>query len=226
MSDLRKPPDPPRPPEPPFVPPPPPPCPKEIAEVDLRPYLSILRECISAGWAGWDRFGEIAPTLRLPLGKRSRASYIYDHIVAAATKRFASIPRVRIADNRGFLELLVGGRYVIRFKKLNRRRLSSNIPTRQQIEWFSVQLELPGMPADAVRLIVGYQVNLLGTEIADILVTRPLGGKVAWAFSISDAGDITNVVPFPTEVGEPKSARPRSTMPKKGEKKDDKDPRD
>ncbi|MEA2561337.1 MAG: hypothetical protein QOH06_2841 [Acidobacteriota bacterium] len=212
MSDLHEPPDPPQ------LLEPPPECPQHVAEIDLGPYLSALHECIASGWQAWELFGEIAPALRLPLTNRTRANFIYDHITTGARARFADLKRVKISENRGFLELLIASRYIIRFKKLNKSGRSSNIQTKQQLRWFSIQLELPDMPPAAVRLIAGYQLNLLGTEVANVLVTRPVGSVIEWSFSLADS--LSNVKQFP--VHPPKPATTKSTRKtKKDEKGDD-----
>lgn len=131
--------------------------------------------------------------------------------MAAARAAFTGRQGVRIGDRRGFLELLIG-RYVLRFKKLDRKGLSRNVLTDQQREWFNVQLSLPGMPPEAVRLIAGYQLDVFQSKINAVLLTRPKLRAVEWKFSIEDT--TSNVVRMPTREPRPADVRGTETQKK------------
>lgn len=179
----------------------------------LAPYLAGLRGAMEDGWKAWVELGDKLPSARLPLRSRTRANFVYDHIAANAVARFGKDPKVRISESRGFLQLLIDRKYILRFKKLDRKRRSRNISTGQQRLWFNVQMSLPEMPAEAVRLIAGYQLNPFGTEFEDILVTRPANGRIDWAFSIPDSSAEGGVVVQIRPV-EPKLPEIRSKIEK------------
>jgi hypothetical protein len=104
-------------------------------------------------------------------------------------ERFDALPGVSVQEKGGFfyLELEDGeSRAVLRFKKLDEKRRARNYQTTQQI-LFSLQLQLPGWPADASRLIAGYQLDMSETEIVEMLITLPVGRKVEWYFSIEES---------------------------------------
>ena len=44
-------------------------------------FVPLVWQCIRSGWNAWTEFGEAAPDLRAPLSKRSRATFVYDHII-------------------------------------------------------------------------------------------------------------------------------------------------
>ncbi len=162
---------------------------KESAETLLKPYLEAIRECIKAGWDAWILFGSLAPELRAPLSKRSRATFVYDHIVYNIKAKFYKDPNVGLLEKRGFLNLEIDGgtdaRAILRIKKLDQKNRARNYPTTQQV-LFSMQLNLPGWPKDATRLIAGYKLDLTETEIQEYLVTLPVGSNVEWFFEITE----------------------------------------
>jgi hypothetical protein len=194
---------------------------KDDAEDSLQPYLPQLRECIQYGFDAWIAFGLKAPELKACLCARTRASFIYDHIISRVRVVFSSARRVRIVDRRGFPELVIRNRYVIRFKKLDSKGRSRNILTRQQKLWFEQQLSLPEMPPAAEKLVAGYVLDMLGTEIERVLVTCPKdASQIEWMINLSDGDGASNIVPMPTSPRAPKSPNVRSTRPKKQSKDD------
>jgi hypothetical protein len=162
----------------------------ETAKLLLAPYLASVRTCITAGWNAWKEFGDVAPGLRVPLSKRSRASFVYDHIASSVRSQFDGMDAVSLRDKGGFLTLEIEGdesRAILRFKKLDRAMRGRNYQTRQQV-LFSLQLTLPGWPADATRLVAGYQLDAPEVEIDQHLITCPIGREVNWFFGIDEQG--------------------------------------
>lgn len=160
----------------------------------LSPYRDLLRQCIKEAWEAWEKFGKVAADLRAPLGNRSRASFVYDHMIANVRKKFDDLPNVRIRDKGGVTILDIEGKVCIRFKKLDKNRKSRNYPTQQHL-MFAMQMELPGIPAKQTTLITGYRLDLFETTIDEICVTCPVGKKLRWYFSIEDDG-FSNVRPI------------------------------
>lgn len=195
---------------------------KDDAEDSLQPHLPQLRDCIQFGFDAWVALGQKAPELRAVLCPRTRASFIYDHIISRVRAVFSTVKRVRIVDRRGFPELVIKNRYVIRFKKLDSKGRSRNILTKQQKLWFEQQLSLPEMPPAAEKLVAGYVLDMLGTEIEQVLVTCPKDAtQIEWMINLSDADGVSNIVPMPVSTRAPKSPRVRSTKPKTHQKDDD-----
>ncbi len=193
---------------------------KDSAEQALRPYFADLRACIVGGFKAWMELGRVAPALRVPCSTRTRAGFIYDHIVSCVRATFAGRRSVRIIEKRGFLELVIKNRFVLRFKKLDAKGRSRNILTRQQRLWFEQQLTLPEMPPEAEKLIAGYVLDELGTEIHRVLVTQPASATaVDWLLGID--GDDTNIIPMPRTPRKPKAPSVRSTKKRTSERDGD-----
>ena len=156
----------------------------------LTPHIPILHACFKAAWESWERFGAVLPELRYVLTPRTRAGFVNDHICQEVKVRFAGVPNARVEEVSGLVLLTLHDlsteepALIMRFKKLNRELLSSNIPTAQQIE-FSRQLRLPGFPS-VTRLTAGYQLDMLQSAIQDLWVTCAVQNNVLWAIPILD----------------------------------------
>lgn len=189
---------------------------KETALEHLAPYKEALRECIEAGFNAWRELGRLAMQLRIPLDARARASFIFCHIVFVVRQRFSDVPGVRLMEKRGFPELVIKGRFVIRFKKLDKKGRARNASTKQTRLWYG-QFDLPDMPPEAVKLVAGYVLDLLGTEIERVLVICPVStSAVEWMVDLGEPGAAT-IVEMPRRPKKPKSPPVRSTKREKSE---------
>ncbi|MGA2771856.1 MAG: hypothetical protein ABSG26_13675 [Bryobacteraceae bacterium] len=192
----------------------------EAAKLLLDPYLDSVRVCIDNGWEAWRKFGDAAPDLRAPLSKRSRASFVYDHIAFAVQSKFEGVDAVSIREKGGFLTLEIENhhtRAVLRFKKLDKRMRGRNYQTNQQV-LFSLQLQLPGWPADATRLVAGYQLDTPEVDVDQYLITCPVGRNVEWFFTIDEAGG-GRVVQIPSVPAAPQAPQKQTQVVAKGVKK-------
>jgi hypothetical protein len=164
---------------------------EDAAKSILNPHLDSFLTIIKEAWGSWEELGEKAPELRAPLSARCRASFIYDHIAYRARSRFDGIQGVRLEERRGFLLLHIDNKVTIRFKKLDAKNRTRNVPTQQQIR-FSLQLEMEGLPK-STRLVAGYKLNDVQTAIQQIAVTCPVGNNLQWFFEIPDADAPSNI---------------------------------
>lgn len=189
---------------------------RERAKRILSPFLVAFREAIMEAWNAWERLAKTDPEFRRPLMGRSRAACMYDHITANVRRKLSDIKGVRLSDERGFLVVILGADYVVRFKKLDKKGRARGIPTNQAKLW-SLQLELPGLPPAAVKLIAGYQLDLLEEDVERVLVTLAVGRKVEWMFAIDEA-PASNVVPMPAPAAvQPQTPAVTSTLVTKKE---------
>jgi len=182
---------------------------ENAARPTIEPHFDAFRKIIEESWNTWAELGQKAPQLKAPLSAHCRARFIYDHIVFRARAHFDGKKGVKIHEKHGFLILNIDDKLTIRFKKLDDKRRTSNIPTRQQV-LFSMQLEMPGMPS-ASRLVAGYQLDQLQLSIKEIAITCPVGRKVEWFISISESAP--NVTPIETTAVDLQPAILKSTKP-------------
>src|SRR5258707_6530640 len=105
-------------------------------------------------------------------------------MVAGADRRFFGREGVRILDVRGLkLWLFERASVVIRFKKHDEDGRSRNYPTKQA-RAYDRGKDLPGLPAPAARLSVGYLLDATGTEFIRTQVARPLANLIGWCAAI------------------------------------------
>lgn len=188
--------------------------PQEDVEIQMQPYVDRLRTCILTAWRKWRVVAtEAANAGASPtaLRTRSRANIMYDFMRDAIIREFATDSTVSWDEPHGVLWLNISGTLVLRFKMLDSKRRARNLATNRQRE-ISLQLELPDMPAEALRLTVGYQLDRAESGIAAILVTCYVGKTEQWFFDTAalarQAQLFPDVMPTPDDAPAP-TIRPK-----------------
>lgn len=175
---------------------------QEEAREILKPFLKDIYASVADGWSAWVRLAEVAPELRLPLKSRSRASFVFDHIVDSAKKRFQNKKGVICTEKKGLFRLIFSNGIVIRFKKFDKYGRTSSIPTKQS-QLFRLQYSLD-LDEVSLNLIGGYRLDEFNKDIRDILITCPAGKSNQWYLEIPPV-EIPNIQTI-THTGE---AKPR-----------------
>lgn len=130
--------------------------------------------------------GSAVPDQFQMIGTRSRANLIYDFVCKVVMSRFGDDPDVKFMNERGFLVMVVKEQFALRFKKLDQNKRTCKGHTAGYKAYFSHQLTLPGMPAEAIRLVLGYQLDAAEAAISDLLLTFQWERNVLWFESIKD----------------------------------------
>jgi hypothetical protein len=141
----------------------------------------------------------------------TKANLIRDYAICEFSRRTATNNRVRKYLSRNLLVFIIDNKYRLRFKKLNKRLLSSNIRTVQAIQFESQDWDLFGPQVLPANLNVGYVVNESYTDL-DVYLTCPSGYRnIAWATSLESV-PATSTPPIgfeePTTLNKPR-VRPR-----------------
>ncbi len=184
----------------------------EIAQM-LEPYSARICKCISQGHYNGRKCHE--QFLHL-FTKRTIASITRDHIWDQIRKEFVSEESVKIRELKNSLCLLeISGiplRIFLRFKKLNARLLSCNIPT-QQVASFLGQRPLRQLTLlPCVHLNAGYLANESSTDI-EVFITKPHGSRSnAWVMRICENHQRQPVIQLPLS----RTEKPRAWKPKTG----------
>ena len=163
----------------------------------LEPYVDSIRDCIKSAW---DEYRDHFKTFNGILSSRTRASAIRDFIIERVQQAYASDPMVHVENIRGMLLLVVGTNPEIslRFKKLNRKLLTSNSRTVQALN-YSKQLSIPGLLPETVYLNAGYQLNDTDTDI-ECYVTYPNGERqIAWYIHLPSKVGTQPIISIPIE---------------------------
>lgn len=183
---------------------------QEEAEKILEPHKNQFRDCVINAWNDYNNYYS---DVKHKHSARTRANILYDHMVDSARLKFDGMSEISLIDINGSFLISIGNMLIIRFKKLDNEMKSRNYPTQQALA-FMDQLTLPGIPV-AARLIVGYQLNELQTNIKSILVTCPNGSQIDWHSELK--GETSeNLIKFP---GETNNNQIKRIKIKKGETK-------
>jgi hypothetical protein len=164
----------------------------------LRPYFSALAEAVQGAWTDWQGSTEFSRT-RYP---RTRANIVWEGMQRHARVNLASHSAIRAVERHQSVAFLVADQVLVRFKKGNAHGLSRNISTRLALKYHDPrQASLIG---EVCRVEVVYQLNLLNTQVSDILIVARNRDEVVWSFSIMPNGDVVQLpVPRNPLAGSP-----------------------
>jgi hypothetical protein len=156
---------------------------REAVQARLAPHLDTLEKCFRQAWRRWvDWLPELkgAPT---DISPRSRASVIYDFIVAEAVQAFLSTPGIRVQKERGFLVLRFQDRVALRFKKFGNKKLSVSRNNTRQTQLYDAQmLEFaPGTLQSMAHVTAGYLLDNLALDMSVLAITCTENGRHMWA---------------------------------------------
>ncbi len=170
----------------------------------IQPILDNLREPVVAVVLGaWDDW-IASPYLGVWRCKRSRANFVWEQIIDRAHIAFAEEPSVRVIDGQETFKFLIEDSVLFRFKKGDDAGVTANIPTQIALAFHDHEQDLFGLP-EVSRIEVVYQLNMLETEVVDVLVVARDGNAIAWSYSLLDSGEGVVQLPIPAPSDEPPS---------------------
>jgi len=169
----------------------------------LKPYVDALNRCIQHGW---DSYQNDYTSKHHILSARTRATIVFDEIIACAEQEFYGKDGVRFVRKSNSFMLYIGEKATIRFKKIKRNGRCSNIDTRQQVLFKAqAQLRLPGM-LEGTLLHVGYLLNDIEKDINRKMVVCQLNNRVLWQFELKSEA-VATVVPMEPTPPQPQTPR-------------------
>lgn len=165
------------------------------ARTILDPYKNQLRECVTQAWEDYESQYGLVRHIHTP---RTRANIVHDHMVHHARRLFEGDAAVSMHEIKGLFLVEINGRLLVRFKKLDEDKRHHNYPTPQNLDFWG-QLDLPGIP-HLTRLVAGYELNNLQTDINAIYVTCPNGSCNAWHFELENEMAQAEIVELPVST--------------------------
>ena len=184
------------------------------ARTILAPYIDTLESCVTSGVGEYNDFYASQRHVHSP---HSRAMLIRDHIVNQVRKNFDGLEGVKIVKKNGLFLLSIHNQLFLRFKKMNGRMLTRNLPTRQSCR-FSEQLSFEGFYTSITNLNVGYIPNDVWTRPSKVIITCPDGIKSnKWYMDItaSDVVVMANMSPVQNTVATENKRRVTAKVLKK-----------
>jgi hypothetical protein len=136
--------------------------------------------------SAWETYRRYPAEIRVEHSSRAAATCTYDHMDAEAARRLLGRAGIVQKDISGQKLWIVEDKAVVRFKKMDEDGRSRNYPTKQA-RTFDRGLPLPGLPTPAVRLTVGYLLDITQSEYVRTQVSKPRARGVEWCVAIVPA---------------------------------------
>jgi len=112
------------------------------------------------------------PEVKAEHESRTAAGCVRDHAWNEFKSLFMDREGFHFLDIRGLQVLNIRDELVLRIKKVNENGVHSNYQTSQQKD-FDKQVELPGLPSAAARIVIGYQPDIAFSEVERVIVRSP-----------------------------------------------------
>ncbi|HMR29753.1 MAG TPA: hypothetical protein PKA13_02560 [Geminicoccaceae bacterium] len=151
----------------------------ETMEV-LNPYLEDIDACLRGGVGTYKSYD--ARNIAEHTERATRAC-IHDHQIVLARRLLVGRPGVAALNVRGLVVLDFHGQVCLRFKKVNGAGRGRNLQTMQQ-RLFDRQIEMPGLPKAATRVVAGYVTDAAGLDVRQVLISCPLGREILWCVQV------------------------------------------
>ncbi|NTW73002.1 MAG: hypothetical protein HGA49_12270 [Eubacteriaceae bacterium] len=165
----------------------------------LTPYIETFQNGILAGFHEYtEQYGH----LRHKHSAHARAIIIHDHILHYLKSAFSGVDGVRCFKHNGLDLIGIDSNLFIRVKKMNNNMHTSNIPTRQSVN-FSGQLSFEGFSNIITNINLGYIPNDVWTQPKRILITCPNGNTlITWYLDITKHTPNTILLDLPNAAQE------------------------
>jgi hypothetical protein len=143
---------------------------------------------------------DTTPRARAEHDSRAALSAIYRHAWIGYQRELGDQPGFHFRTVNGLHILNIRDQVVLRAKRVDANGFHVNNQTRQQ-QMFDRQQPIPGLPPEAVRIVVGYQLDLAFSTVERVIVRSPGSQWAAQVVALDEAyvwEDITPAqLPFP-----------------------------
>lgn len=187
------------------------------AEADLGRHVDDFVDCVRGAIT---EFLRDYAALRHGQSPRSQASLISDNMRRRFRERFAEESGVTILERNNIMVADFSSHYILKLKKFDPMLRTHGVATQAKLDFVNQaplpESVIPGWPAPATHLHLGYQPMGVELETADIFLVCPDGeDQLHWSWPL-DTG--LGAIPFPIEP-EPDAPR-RARVTKKADAAD------
>lgn len=144
----------------------------------------LLPEFYQAWHAAFARYLKYPAEITAEHDDTTAANCIRAALLAEITRRFNGRKGFKLLRYRRLWLLNHRDQTLWRFKQVDGSGRHQNVQTVQQRR-FDLQLPLPGLPAEAVRLTSGYEPDAARQSIQRVIVSRPYGKSMRWAAQVN-----------------------------------------
>jgi hypothetical protein len=150
----------------------------KIAEPILEGLHGVLAESVEFYFG--DAYSDRA---RADHTDRAQANCIYSHAEKRMIGLADATKGLSILNRRSLIVANYKDKGLFRFKKVKANGRHSNYQTKQQRD-YDDQKQFPGFPDEAIRMVVGYELDASGAALRRIMIARPIGYSVFWTAQV------------------------------------------
>lgn len=169
----------------------------------LEPHYTKIVDAISKSFADYLQVSDLFNNngRNVVFKKATIASMVHDFTKERIKKAFADIEDLETKDYNKIFGFHLKGKVLIRFKKINKDFTTSNIQTKQTIN-YSKQIEIEGMPESPTYLYAGYMPNETWTGIKNIYIICKQEKNLLWQKDLTGITEQTSIKFIPDKEGE------------------------
>ena len=135
-----------------------------------------------------------SPRIRAEHDSRAALNSIYALVWKGYQREFGDIPGFHLLNMRGLNVLNIADKVVVRAKKVDANGRHVNNVTQQQKD-FDRQLPLAGLPPEAVRLVIGYELDPAYSTVERVIVRHTMGDWVSQIVAVDDVFHWEDITP-------------------------------
>jgi hypothetical protein len=135
-----------------------------------------------------------SPRIRAEHTSRAALNSIYALVWKGYQREFGELPGHHLIDVRGLNVLNIRDQVVARAKSVDANGRHSNNRTKQQRD-FDRQIPLAGLPAEAVRVVIGYELDPAYSKVERVIVRHTMGDWVSQIVSMDEAYHWEDITP-------------------------------
>ncbi len=156
----------------------------------LEPLTERLYGWIDRSWDWVQDILEKDPERRAIFDPSTVAAMVYDHFKTLMASGFHEEPSVEMVAEGRMARAFIGGKIILRFKKLDRQLRSRNIGTKNQESIYNQQFYLDGFPGRPTNITLGYVSDLSETKLAGVYFTCPRSFSTNhWMIQVGGTGN-------------------------------------
>jgi hypothetical protein len=143
-----------------------------------------------------------SPRIRAEHTSRAALNSIYSLVWKGYEREFGEMSGFHLLNMRGLNILNIGDQVVVRAKRVDANGLHVNNPTQQQKD-FDRQIPLAGLPPEAVRVVIGYELDPAYSTVERVIVRHTMGDWVSQIVTLDDAYLWEDITParLPLQAG-------------------------
>jgi hypothetical protein len=154
-----------------------------MAMAVLAPHFAILSDIYESAVNLYNE--ETSPRIRAEHTSRAALNSIYALVWKGYEREFGEMSGFHLLNMRGLNVLNIGDKLVVRAKRVDENGRHVNNPTQQQ-QSFDRQLPLLGLPPEAVRLVIGYQLDVGYSKVERVIVRHTMGNWVSQIVTVGE----------------------------------------